>query len=232
MAILLVDDDRDLVDLLSFVLQRAGLDAMGAFDVAGALKRLEGSHNIELAVLDVNLGTGDGFELLKQIRHKTDIPIIMLTSRDSEEDIVRGLELGADDYITKPFRHRELVARIRSHLRKRAPTRSASGQATLSAGSITMNVGEHTAQKDGEPLDLTPTEFRLLQYLVQNAGRALTTPELLRHVWGYEDTSAAAVARVAVHRLRRKIGDDAAEPQLLVTLPGVGIRFGTTPGGA
>ena len=192
MAILLVDDDRDLVDLLSFVLQRAGLDAIAAFDVAGALKRLEASPKIELMVLDVNLGTGDGFELLKQIRPKIDLPIIMLTSRDSEEDIVRGLELGADDYVTKPFRHRELLARIRSHLRQRNPARSPPAQSNFAMGSITLNAAEHTANKDGQALNLTPTEFRLLQFLMQNAGRALSTAEILRQVWGYDDVSAAA----------------------------------------
>jgi DNA-binding response OmpR family regulator len=223
-TILLVDDDHDLVDLLSFVLERAGLDSVAAYDPDQAMHRLAGP-GIDLTVVDVNLGQRDGFHLLEEIRRSSDIPVIMLTARDSEEDIVHGLELGADDYITKPFRHRELVARVRNHLRKRAIV-GETPTPRLAVGPISMDLVEHSAHHDGRPLALTVTEFRLLQYFLQNPGRALTTAEILRQVWDYEDGPASqAVARVAVHRLRRKLGDDAANPRFLVTLPGIGFRF-------
>lgn len=224
MNILLTDDDRDLVDLLSFALSRAGFDVLPAFDAPTALKLVE---RAEFAVLDVNLGSWDGFDLLKEVRRRSQIPIIMLTARDAEDDRVRGLELGADDYLTKPFSHRELVARIRANLRRRgqewappSPT-----EAVITVGPLTMNVAEHSVQKNGQPLDLTVTEFRLLQFLMANAGGVVPTRIVLRQVWGYDDPTGADVVRVTLHRLRRKLGEDPSNPHLLHTVPGVGVML-------
>jgi DNA-binding response OmpR family regulator len=223
-AILLVDDDRNLVQLLSFLLEDSGFEVLSAYDTTQARARLR-SGQIDLAVLDVNLGTGNGFDLLEEIRRTVDVPVIMLTGRSDEEDVVHGLELGADDYITKPFRHREFVARVRSHLQRR-PVAAPAIHTVLAAGPITLDVGRHTVHRDGRPLALSVTEFRLLQYFLENRGRALSTAEILKQVWGYdENPSAQAVARVAVHRLRRKLGDEAGHQQLILTVAGIGFRF-------
>ncbi|MBI4319849.1 MAG: response regulator transcription factor [Chloroflexi bacterium] len=224
MQVLLVDDDRDLVDVLGFVLRRAGYGVLAAHDSHTALRLLE-REQPDLAVLDVNLGTSNGFELLKTIRRRSSLPVIMLTARDVEDDKVLGLDLGADDYITKPFGHRELIARIRANLRRQGQEWSApeSSRALLEAGPVKMNVAEHTVTKDGHLLNLTVTEFRLLHYLMVNAGAVVPTWAILKHVWGYDDPSGKDVVRVTVHRLRQKFEDEPDEPRLLRTVPGVGV---------
>lgn len=224
MNILLTDDDRDLVDLLSFALSRAGFDVLAAYDAPTALKLVD---RADFGVLDVNLGSWDGFDLLKEVRRRSQIPIIMLTARDAEDDKVRGLELGADDYLTKPFSHRELVARIRANLRRRGQEWAPASptEAVVTVGPLRMNVAEHSVQKNGQPLNLTVTEFRLLQFLMVNAGGVVPTRIVLRQVWGYDDPTGADVVRVTVHRLRRKLGEDPSNPHLLHTLPGVGVML-------
>ena len=227
MSVLLVDDDRDLVEVVSFAMRRAGLDAVGAHDAPTALELFE-SRGPSLVVLDLNLGAWDGLELLREIRRRSDVPVIILSARDAEEDKVRGLELGADDYVTKPFGHRELIARIRAHLRRHggeAEPLARTGAAPLSVGSVTLNPSEHTATKEGRPLNLTVTEFRLLRYLMVNAGTVVPTPTLLKQVWSYDDPTATDVVRVAVYRLRRKLEDTPEDPRLLHTVPGVGIML-------
>jgi two-component system, OmpR family, response regulator VicR len=224
MRLLVVDDDHDLVELLTFALTRAGFEVCAAHDSPTALRLIE-EQEPALAVLDVSLGAWDGFELLQEVRRRSAIPVIMLTGHTAEEEKVRALDLGADDYITKPFSHRELVARIRANLRRvdagapAAPTH----ETELRVGPVTLNVAEHGATLDGAPLSLTVTEFRLLHYLMANAGRVATTGAVLRHVWGYDDPSGSDLVRVTTYRLRRKLGDDAASPRLLHTVPGVGL---------
>jgi DNA-binding response OmpR family regulator len=230
MTVLLVDDDRDLVDLLTFALRRAGFRTVVAYDVSTALKQF--SHERpSLAVLDVNLGDHNGFDLLKEIRRQSRIPIIMLTARISEDDKVLGLDLGADDYLTKPFSHRELTARIRAHLRRLddpAPERI-SERRLLEVGSIRMNVAEHLVLDDGQPLDLSATEYRLLQYLMLNAGTVVPTRTILRQVWGYDTVAGADVVRVTVHRLRRKLEADSNKARRIHTIPGVGVMLKQQP---
>ncbi len=230
MKILLVDDDRELVDLLAFTLRRAGLTPLAAYDGPGALEGFEKEHP-DLVVLDINLGGWDGLELLKEIRHRGQTPVILLTGRHTEDDKVHGLEQGADDYLTKPFSHRELLARIRARLRTRGQGWSA-GRPTsqrLAVGPLELNTAEHTATKNGQPLNLTVTEFRLLHYLMTNAGSVVPTSALLKQVWGYDDPSGTDVVRVTVHRLRRKLEDDPAHPRLLHTIPGVGVILKSSP---
>lgn len=224
MRILLVDDDRELVDLLTFALGRAGFEVLPAYDAPNAERLLEEGRPA-LAVLDVNLGAWDGFELLRRVRRQSDLPIIMLTARATEDDKVLGLDLGADDYLTKPFSHRELIARIRASLRRQGAEWSAPSpsQTTLAVGPIRLNLAEHTVTKDGRIIDLTVTEFRLLHYLMINAGSTVPTRAALKHVWGYDDPGGTDVVRVTLHRLRRKLEDDPAEPRLLQTIPGVGV---------
>jgi DNA-binding response OmpR family regulator len=227
--ILLVDDDRELIDLLAFALKRAGLDPVAAHDGTSALRLFE-ERRPDLVVLDINLGASSGLDVLKELRRRSSLPVIMLTALDSEEDKVRGLEAGADDYLTKPFSHRELIARIRAQLRrsgqewpaKRAP------ETRLEVGSITLDLAEHSVTKAGKQVSLTVTEFRLLHCLMSNAGRVVATGELLKQVWGYSDPGGSDVVRVTVHRLRRKLEQDPARPHLLHTIPGVGVLLKAT----
>jgi len=223
--ILLVDDDRELIDLLAFALKRAGLDPIAAHDASAAL-RLYDERQPDLVVLDINLGASSGLDVLKELRRRGQLPVIMLTALDSEEDKVRGLEAGADDYLTKPFSHRELIARIRAQLRrsgqdwqpqKRAPA------TRLQVGSITLDMAEHSVTKAGQQVSLTVTEFRLLHCLMSNAGAVVPTTTLLKQVWGYADPGGSDVVRVTVHRLRRKLESDPGRPSLLHTIPGVGV---------
>jgi len=224
--ILLVDDDRELIDLLAFALKRAGLDPIGAHDAVTAMRLFE-ARNPDLVVLDINLGASSGLEVLKDLRRRSQLPVILLTALDSEEDKIRGLEAGADDYLTKPFSHRELIARIRAQLRRSGLERSVrrAPETRLHVGSITLDLAEHSVTKSGQPLSLTVTEFRLLHCLMTNAGAVVPTGTLLKQVWGYNDPGGSDVVRVTVHRLRRKLEEDPARPQLLHTIPGVGVRL-------
>jgi two-component system, OmpR family, response regulator VicR len=223
--ILLVDDDRELIDLLAFALRRAGLEPIAAHDAPSAVRLFE-ERRPDLVVLDINLGASSGLEVLKELRRRAQLPVIMLTALDSEEDKVRGLELGADDYLTKPFSHRELIARIRAQLRRSGtewqPARPAP-ETRLNVGSITLDMATHQVTKAGQQVSLTVTEFRLLHCLMTNAGAVVPTSTLLKQVWGYADPSGSDVVRVTVHRLRRKLEEDPSRPSLLHTIPGVGV---------
>ena len=247
MHVLVVDDDRDLLDLVTFAIRRAGMEPLEAQNGSEAL-RILGEGAPDLVVLDVNIGGDDGFEVLRQIRQSSGVPVIMLTARASEDDKVRGLELGADDYVTKPFSYRELIARVRTHIERRRdalgatkpaatqPARSsavaAGGAPTVATSPTSFEVGplrlvpaSHEAFKDGQPVQLTATEFRVLHVLMERAGTVVTTRELLKRVWGYDDASSADLVRVMLFRLRRKIEDDPGEPALLHTVPGVGVML-------
>jgi DNA-binding response OmpR family regulator len=224
MRILLVDDDRELIDLLAFALRRAGLEPLAAHDASSALRTFD-ERQPDLVVLDINLGPSSGLDVLRELRKRAALPVIMLTALDSEEDKVRGLEAGADDYLTKPFSHRELIARIRAQLRRSGQewqTRRAP-ETRLEVGSIVLDMAEHSVSKSGAPVALTVTEFRLLHCLMSNAGTVVPTGTLLKQVWGYNDPGGSDVVRVTVHRLRRKLEQDPSRPALLHTIPGVGV---------
>ena len=224
MRILLVDDDRELIDLLAFALKRAGLEPIAAHDARAAVRVFE-ERQPDLVVLDINLGASSGLDVLKELRRRSQLPVIMLTALDSEEDKVRGLEAGADDYLTKPFSHRELIARIRAQLRRSAqewsPRRAP--ETRLQVGTVTLNLAEHSVTKSGQQVSLTVTEFRLLHCLMTNAGTVVPTGTILKQVWGYQDAGGSDVVRVTVHRLRRKLEQDPTRPLLLHTIPGVGV---------
>jgi two-component system response regulator VicR len=222
--ILLVDDDRELIDLLAFALRRAGLEPVAAYDAASALRLFE-ERRPDLVVLDINLGASSGLEVLRELRRRAALPVIMLTALDSEEDKVRGLEAGADDYLTKPFSHRELIARIRAQLRRSGQewTAKRAPETHFEVGSIALDLAEHSVRLAGQAVSLTVTEFRLLHCLMANAGTVVSTASLLKQVWGYQDAGASDVVRVTVHRLRRKLEQDPARPLLLHTIPGVGV---------
>jgi DNA-binding response OmpR family regulator len=226
MNILIVEDDRELIDLLNFTLRRAGFSVQMAHDVPTAARLVE-QTNLDLAIVDLNLGTGNGFDVLRGLRKRSEIPVIMLTGRHGEDDKVQAFELGADDYMVKPFSHRELIARVRAQLRRNVQTAIVTQPVgrQLEIGPLRLDAASHKATKDGQPLDLTITEFRLLEYLMVNAGTLVPTRTILKQVWGYEDAGATDVVRVTVYRLRRKIEDQPKNPQLLHTVPGVGVML-------
>jgi two-component system response regulator VicR len=225
--ILVVDDDRDLVEILAFLIGQAGMIALVSSDPATALEMFE-RHDPTVAVIDLNhLRPGDGFELLAELRRRSaSLPVIVLTARTSEDDKVRALDLGADDYIEKPFSNRELVARIKANARRADLERGVvPSDPILEVGSLRLDLGEHTLQIDGDPVRLTGTEFRLLQYLMRNRNTVVPTDAIAKYVWGYNDPPARDVVRVTVHRLRRKLGDDGQTRKFIETVPGVGLRL-------
>jgi DNA-binding response OmpR family regulator len=225
--ILVVDDDRDLVEILAFLIGQAGMIALVASDPTSALDMFE-RHDPSVALIDLNhLRPGDGFELLAELRRRsTSLPVIILTARTSEDDKVRALDLGADDYIEKPFGNRELVARIKANARRSDLERGIMpSDPILEVGSLRLDLTEHTLLIDGEPVRLTGTEFRLLQYLMRNRNSVVPTEAIAKYVWGYNDAPARDVVRVTVHRLRRKLGDDGQTRKFIETVPGVGLRL-------
>ena len=226
MKLLLVDDDLELTDLLTFAFGRGGFDVLSAHDAPTALRLLR-EHAPDVAVIDVNLGGTSGFDLLEALRRESKIPVVMLTARDAEGDKVLGLDLGADDYVTKPFSHRELLARVRAQLRRHGggPEETVAAPSEVTVGPLTVYLREHRAEVDGQPVNLSVTEFRLLSYLAQHTGSVVPVKDLLQHVWGASDVGSGELVRVAVHRLRRKLGEDAAYPRLLHTVAGVGVML-------
>jgi DNA-binding response OmpR family regulator len=234
MKVLIVDDDRVLADVLVFTMRRAGYQIVQAFDGKAAIQRWA-EERPDLILLDVNLPKLDGFAVCQRIREQGDTPILLLTVRDEEDDIIYGLELGADDYITKPFSPRQLVARAQAVLRRAgkmpAPATRQVGELTLDPSRREMRLG------DGEPLSLTPLENRLLDYLMLNAGHVLTTEAIIEHVWGPEGGDRDML-RQLVHRLRGKItqafqsqvdADLSTPPDYIETVPGLGYGLITPP---
>ncbi len=218
MKALIVDDDRVLADLLAFTLRREGFEVVQARDGEAALRRWM-EEEPDIIVLDVNMPKLDGFGVCRRIRAQADTPIIMLTVRGEEDDIVRGLELGADDYIPKPFSPRQLVARMHAVLR-RAGTTPTLG--IRHAGALTLDPSRReVCIHEGDPISLTPLESELLEYLMLNAGHVLTHATIIDHVWGPEGADRDML-RQLVHRLRNKIEPDPSEPIYIETIPGLG----------
>jgi DNA-binding response OmpR family regulator len=226
-----VDHDRELLDLLAFSLRRAGLEPLAAYDAADAMRCFEQRYP-EVVVLDTNLGATNALDLLKEFRQRRAASVIMLSAARSEEHKVRALEAGADDYVTKPFSHRELVARIQVQLRRatRARTAARGADVPLRVGTLTLDPATHSVTQTGQPVTLTVMEFRLLHYLMTNAGNVVPMDQLLKQVWGYRDGGGSDVVRVTVHRLRGKLEDDPSRPQLLRTIPGVGVQLKSDTG--
>lgn len=229
MKILVVDDDRVLAEIMVFTLQRAGFDVIQAFDGATARRRWR-QDEPDLIILDVNLPDDNGFDICREIRQESDVPIILLTVRGEEDDIVRGLEIGADDYITKPYSPRQLVARTQAVLRRfAASSNSEPVPSRREVSGLKLDLGRRELRvNDGEPISLTPLESRLLDYLMVNAGHVLTTDALVDHVWG-PDRASRNMLRQLVHRLRNKIEPDPSDPDYIETVPGIGYGFVKEP---
>ena len=223
--ILAVDDDRELLNLISFALRQSGYLVIEASNGDAALSAFEGEQP-DLVILDVNLPGLSGFDVCRRMREQASTPIMMLTVRSSEEDEVKGLDLGADDYLTKPFSPRTLLARVRALLRRADAERPTPA---LGAGDVMLNVEvQAVSVRGGAPVRLTNLEFRLLQYLLANAGHTLSVDRLTSHVWGYRGAGDRQLLKQLVHRLRQKIERDPAEPEYIITVPGIGYMLQAT----
>jgi two-component system, OmpR family, KDP operon response regulator KdpE len=224
--ILVVDDAPEVVESvrLGLVLQWREVEVLGADRGEQALDMVE-RETPDLVLLDIGLPDLDGYEVLRRIREFSDVPVVMLTARDDTLDKVKGLELGADDYVTKPFDHLELLARIKAVLRRLDMPAPTSRAPSFRAGDLEIDFATQEARLGGAPLELTPTEYKLLYHLVRNAGRVLPHGTLLAKVWGREYVDEVDYVRVYIRRLRDKLGDDPDRPRYIRTERGRGYRF-------
>jgi len=220
--VLLVEDDASIREVATLGLEQAGLKVTATGDGRDGLARFR-EGGVDLVVLDVMLPSLDGFEVCREIRRESGTPIVMLTARSELHDIVVGLELGADDYITKPFELAELVARVKAVLRRASPP---DDDGTISIGGLEIDPGGFTVRKRGEELSLTATEFRLLHELARRPKQVFTRELLLELVWNYDYLGDSRLVDAAIQRLRAKVEDDPKQPQLIKTVRGVGYRFG------
>jgi two-component system KDP operon response regulator KdpE len=232
MKILVVDDEPDVVESvrLGFTLQWRDVDVLEAGEGQRALDVVEQDHP-DIVLLDVGLPGIDGYEVLRQIRAFSDVPVVMLTARDDAMDKVKGLELGADDYVTKPFNHLELMARVKAVLRRLEMPAPTSRAPSFQAGDLEVDFARREVRLRGTRVDLTPTEYKLLYHLVRNAGHVLEHGTLLAKVWGRDYLDEVDYVRVYIRRLRDKLGDLAESPRYIETERGLGYRFIAPQGG-
>jgi two-component system response regulator VicR len=226
--ILVVDDEQPIAEILKFNLEKEGYQVVCAFD-GGAAVDLAFSEDPDLILLDIMLPVKDGMDVCREVRAKKDTPIIMLTAKDSEVDKVLGLELGADDYVTKPFGTRELLARVKAHLRRQSKAAQNQQEATEPAGlrlhRLTIDTDMYLVYKDGLTLDLTHREYELVYYMAKNCGRVMTREHLLQAVWGFEYLGDVRTVDVTIRRLREKIEDDPSRPEYIMTRRGLGYTM-------
>ena len=228
-TILTADDDPQLLRLIARNLQFEGYDVLTASDGKQALELIE-QHVPDLVVLDVMMPKMDGFTVCQQVREFSSVPIIIVTARGQDQDKVRGLDLGADDYLTKPFSVEELAARVRAVLRRARFTTSEQMHAmrtTTTIGDLSIDYAQHLVSMVGHEVPLTPIEYRLLAYLAQNAGRVVTQDLLLEHVWGSEYIGEGHMLQVNINRLRRKLEPDPSQPRYILTKVGIGYYLAT-----
>lgn len=223
--ILVVDDDTALAEMIGIVLEAEGFDVDYCADGTNALDTFRTAQP-DLVLLDLMLPGVDGIEVCRRIRRESDIPIIMLTARSDTPDVVTGLEAGADDYVAKPFKPQELVARIRTRLRRI----DAADDDKLYIGDLTIDVTSHEVRRGTELIALTPLEFELLVALAQKPKQVFTREELLEKVWGYRHSADTRLVNVHVQRLRAKVEKDPESPEVVVTVRGIGYRAGTPKG--
>ncbi|WP_407269404.1 response regulator YycF [Radiobacillus sp. PE A8.2] len=221
--ILVVDDEKPIADILKFNLEKEGYQVVCAYDGDEAIRITE-QENPDLLLLDIMLPNKDGNEVCKEIRKKHNMPIIMLTAKDSEIDKVLGLELGADDYVTKPFSNREVIARVKANLRRlNQPTNDQEKETRdITIGNLTVHPDAYTVTRNGKEIELTHREFELIHYLGRHIGQVMTREHLLETVWGYDYYGDVRTVDVTVRRLREKIEDNPSNPLWIVTRRGVG----------
>ena len=221
-VVLIVEDEESYRDALGFMLEREGFEVILASDGAEGLVQFE-RHGADIVLLDLMMPGLSGTEVCRRLRQRSTVPIIMVTARDAEIDKVVGLELGADDYVTKPFSHRELVARVRAVLRRGHDVELMPG--VIEAAGVRMDVERHEVWVDGRPVRLALKEFELLEMLLRNAGRVMTRGQLIDRIWGADYVGDTKTLDVHVKRLRGKIESDPANPALLLTVRGLGYKF-------
>jgi two-component system, OmpR family, response regulator VicR len=222
--ILVVDDEKPIADILQFNLKKEGFEVTCAYDGNEAIKLVE-EIQPDLILLDIMLPGRDGMEVCREVRKKYDIPIIMLTAKDSEIDKVLGLELGADDYVTKPFSTREIIARVKANLRRQQTIATPDPEEEMkeiAIGTLVIHPDAYVVSKRGETIELTHREFELLHYLAKHIGQVMTREHLLQTVWGYDYFGDVRTVDVTVRRLREKIEDNPSHPGWIVTRRGVG----------
>jgi two-component system response regulator VicR len=226
--ILVVDDEQPIADILKFNLEKEGYEVICAYDGARAVE-LAFTEEPDLIVLDLMLPVKDGMDVCREVRSRQNTPIIMLTAKDTEIDKVLGLEMGADDYVTKPFGTRELLARVKAQLRRQQKEQQGTPDAVAPQGlrihGLLIDSDMYVVYKEGETLDLTHREFELLNYLARNSGRVMTREHLLQAVWGYEYLGDIRTVDVTVSRLREKIEDDPSKPEYIITRRGLGYMM-------
>jgi two-component system, OmpR family, KDP operon response regulator KdpE len=229
--ILVADDDPQLLRLVTRNLQFEGYEVLPASDGQQALEQIE-AQRPDLVLLDVMMPKLDGFSVCHRVREFSAVPIILVTARGQEQDKIRGLDLGADDYLTKPFSVDELLARVRAVLRRAQFTAIDQAHAlrtTMIIGDLIIDYAQHLVRMAGEEITLTPIEYRLLAYLAQNAGRVVTQDLLLEHVWGAEYVGESHMLQVNINRLRRKLEADPARPRYILTKVGIGYLLASQP---
>lgn len=226
--ILVVDDEKPISDIIKFNLTKEGFNVDTAYDGEEAVKKVD-EYDPDLMILDLMLPKKDGLEVAREVRQTHDMPIIMVTAKDAEIDKVLGLEMGADDYVTKPFSNRELVARVKANLRRRDIVKKSveaenqeDTNKDITIGNLVIKPDTYIVEKNGKKIELTHREFELLYYLAQHMGQVMTREHLLQTVWGYDYFGDVRTVDVTVHRLREKIEDNSIQPQILVTRRGVG----------
>ncbi len=221
--ILIIDDEEMTVHLLTLLLEKRGFEVIKAFAADDGLRKAY-RHQPDLVLLDIMMPDMDGWDVCKRLREMSDMPIIFITAKDDTKDVVRGLEMGADDYIVKPYDNDELVARIRAHLR-RAPKPNMSEEMVFNGGEFRINFMNREVRVRNELKHLTPKEFNLLAVLVRNAGRVVPRTELVTEAWGEEYADAIDSLKLYIHYLRQKVELDAEHPDYILTSRGVGYRF-------
>jgi len=224
--VLIVEDEKSIVDILRFNLEKEGYAALTAYDGEAGLN-LAQSENPDLILLDVMLPKRNGFDVCRMLREKgNNVPVIILTAREEEADKVLGLEIGADDYITKPFSMRELMARVKANIRRTAMQSGGESGAMQAGGGLTINPDNYQVCKRDKPIDLTQREYELLTFLASHPGKVYSRSDLMEQVWNYDYVGDdVRTVDVTVRRLREKIEDDPASPALILTRRGVGYYF-------
>ena len=230
--ILIVDDEKPITDIIKYNLEKEGYETAIAFDGEAALEQVQ-EETPDLIILDLMLPKIDGLEVARQVRKTKDTPIIMLTAKDSELDKVLGLEMGADDYVTKPFSNRELVARVKANLRRQKvnlDNNNTETNSNIEVGDLKILPEAYTVTKNNKEIELTHREFELLYYLAQHLGQVMTRENLLQTVWGYDYFGDVRTVDVTVRRLREKIETDPSKPEYLITRRGVGYYLKSDKG--
>jgi two-component system, OmpR family, response regulator RegX3 len=222
--VLLVDDEPDIVDPVTYALEREGFDVKPATDGTTALD-LARTELFDVIVLDIMLPGASGIDVCRTLRGESDVPIVMLTARDSEVDRVLGLELGADDYVTKPFSTAELVSRIRAILRRRDLDRAPSTESEIRVGGVVIDLARHMVQVDGRTVDLTPSEFKLLLLLAREPERVFTRQQIMEHLWQTPYVGDTRACDAHISNLRRKLERNHTHPERIVTVRETGYKL-------